>query len=121
MRTMYVLVNESLKMSTGKACSQVAHAVAELAANTPNWNFGATNPSRIIVLSAKDDLQMRHIADYLADLGIDTSLYIDEGDYETIPFSVTAMAITPSKGPFDETVEKLLERFDLYPKRHFWK
>lgn len=122
MQVMYVLVNESLKMSSGKACSQVAHAVAKLAGNLHSnvGTFGNDDPNKVVVLSAQNTTQMRNILDYLKQKEILYAAYIDEGDFETDPYAMTAIAIEPMD--VDDEDVKLFERFQLYPKRgSFWR
>lgn len=121
MKTLYVLVNASLKMSTGKACSQVAHAVAKLACVCDLNKFGKEDPNRVVVLSATDQGQMDNISAYLIDQDISHTIYVDEGNHETPPFSETAMAIQPLDPVLDEDIINALSTMPTYPKkRRLW-
>lgn len=82
---MYVLVNKDLKMSRGKACAQVAHAVARMKPYTPDV---------MVVLEATTE-QLHNFDKYLETVGLGHVLYIDEGANEVPPFSITAMAVEP--------------------------
>lgn len=120
MKTVYVLVNESLKMSKGKACSQVAHAMAKLAAKCDLGNFGLNNPNKIVVLSATDHHQIDNIAEYLTEQCLDFAIYIDEGNHETPPFSETAMAIQPLDPIRHEEIIDIFSVMPTYPKKKFF-
>lgn len=85
MKKMYVLVNKDLKMSRGKACAQVAHAVTRLETYTPDV---------MVVLEATTE-QLHNFNTYLDTVGLKHLLYIDEGANEVPPYSVTAMAVEP--------------------------
>lgn len=124
MLTLYVLVNGSLKMSKGKASSQVAHAIAKLASAEGKLNklaeMGQDDPSRVVVLEAKDAEQMRNLGDYAKSKGFSVGMYIDEGNFETDPFSLTAMAIQPfNRAQFgrEEEMAEVLEPFPLFGKK----
>ena len=128
MLTLYVLVNGSLKMSKGKVASQVAHAIAKMAANDKKLNrlaaMGEDDPSRVVILEAKDGEQMRNLKEYLEEQKFAIGCYVDEGNYETDPFSMTALAIQPiNKAQFgrEEDLAEMLEPFPLFgKKKHRW-
>lgn len=127
MLTLYVLVNGSLKMSKGKIASQVAHAVAGLAADDPLHHlerFAEHDPRKVVILEAKDGEQMRNMKEYLDKNKVHNSCYIDEGNYETDPFSMTALAIGPldtAHYGIEDDVSEMLEPFPLLgKKKHKW-
>ena len=109
MYRMYVLVNTDLGMSLGKTSAQVAHAVARIRSNRV--------PHVMIVLEATTE-QLHNLHEYLEKLGVQSSLYIDEGVNEIPPYSVTALAVEP----FNELdgLKELFEGFSLLKEPKKW-
>ena len=112
----YVLINDSLNMSAGKVAAQTAHAMGTLAKFHGIHKFGDATKRTVIVLAAKNQLQMDNLDQYLFELGISTGSYIDEGVNEVDSYTVTAMAV----GPFewdDWEKRKIFKSFELYGKK----
>ena len=106
----YVVLNGELKMSPGKAAAQAAHAVMLLNGNSKG-DFVANHMRTVIVLEAKNALQIQNLALYLNDAEIDCDYYIDEGANEVDAYSITAMAAYLGE---DEEKYALFEQFPLY-------
>ena len=91
----YVFINKSLHMSSGKVGAQVGHAVAMSIIEGPKvsakiWN--EADHRYMIILEAKDDDHMTRIQQYLFERGLYTTEIFDEGSNEVEPVSLTAMA-----------------------------
>ena len=111
----YVFLNKSLHMSTGKAAAQATHAAMQVSRVVENfsafWNDVALRT--VIVLEARDENHMRAIQDYLFERGFDTHRIIDEGVNEIDPHTITALA-TEILEKDDEDVVKTFSSFSLY-------
>lgn len=100
--SIYVFVNESLKMKPGVAAAQIAHAV----------NMLECKAERIIVLNAADE---RKIVNIYAACGekYTADYYVETGTDDIAPFTITAGAVyLPT-----ETGKKLFKSFKLYEER----
>lgn len=91
---LYVILNGSLDMSSGKAAAQAVHA-AMMLSNTSRANFRVNYRRTVIVLEAKNREQLDGIADYLSEAEIGYEYYVDEGKNEVDAFSFTALAVDP--------------------------
>lgn len=110
----YIILNGSLKMSSGKAAAQTAHAMIQL--SVPHGLRSAHVKQRtVIVLEARDQEQMQNIKSYLKGVA-DCAVYIDEGVNEVGPFAMTAMAIGPVERE-DWDTRELLSGLPLYGKK----
>lgn len=114
--TLYVFLNKSLNMSSGKAAAQVAHASLQIASITEEntlriWYNG--DKRTVLVMEARDDLHIRNISDYLNERGYKTSIVIDEGINEIPPYSITAMSVEIVDREKD-SVQNLFCMFKLY-------
>lgn len=107
---LYVILNGSLNMSSGKAAAQAVHA-AMMLNNTSRSNFRANYRRSVIVLEAKNREQMDGICDYLSEAEIDYEYYVDEGKNEVDAFSFTALVVEP----FDSDDERKREIFADLP------
>lgn len=132
---MYIILNKSLGMSTGKAAAQASHAAVEAYRlsmslhperhEPPAAHMNATplherNEVRLwykgghytkIVLEAEGDFG--HLSDYLDARGFRNALIIDEGRTEIDPFTPTAIgcAIVDKDNPH---VQATFGEFKLY-------
>ena len=111
----YVFLNKSLHMSTGKAAAQATHAAMQVSRVVENfsaiWNDVAQRT--VIVLEARDENHMRAIQDYLFERGFDNHRIIDEGVNEIDPHTITDLA-TEILEKDDEDVVKTFSSFSLY-------
>lgn len=97
-------------MSIGKACAQVAHAVARVAIKEV--------PRTVVVLEATGE-QIKNLERYLDREKIPCFLYIDEGVNEISPFSVTALAVSTIDDDELE-VRELFQGFNLLQGKTCW-
>lgn len=132
---MYIILNKSLGMSTGKAAAQAAHAAVEayrismlqhplyperVVPHLPAKELYETNAVRLwykgghytkIVLETEGDL--KSVSEYLHARGFNNALIIDEGRTEIAPFTPTAIgcAIVDKDNPH---VQATFGQFPLY-------
>lgn len=111
----YIFLNKSLHMSTGKAAAQAVHAAMEIGRVVENFPAIWTSVAQrtVIVLEARDEAHMRSIQDYLFDRGFDTHRIIDEGVNEIDPHTWTALA-TEVLEKDDSHVIDTFSSFKLY-------
>ena len=123
--TIYVFVNEDLKLSMGESCAQVAHAVAQMSAKMPTMLHStmqayALHPNRVVVLTAKSSAHLQNILQYCDEtLGIHAESYIDEA-YEC---TMTAVATQPIPKKMGEVFREMwrygyntkTRRISVYP------
>ena len=88
---MYVVLNGELKMSPGKAAAQAVHSAMLLNGNSKS-DFLSDYRRTVIVLEAKNAMQLQNLAIYLDGADIDSDYYIDEGVNEVDAYSITALA-----------------------------
>lgn len=115
----YVFLNSSLAMSTGKAAAQAVHAAAAGILITPAaWlNIWQNSPHKtVIILDARDESHLRNVSRYLADRGVESQAVIDEGVNETEPHTYTALATTVIDKA-DPHVEATMSSFQKYIDR----
>ena len=92
---MYIVLNQGLGMSTGKAAAQAAHAAVEAYIASPDnnlkrvWHRGGHYTK--IVLAAKDGEELKTMQHYLFVRDFESELIIDEGRTEIDPFTPTAL------------------------------
>ena len=106
-----VVVRDDLKMSKGKTCAQVAHAVLECFMRqddiklTKAWlNSGAKK----VVLKAADDKELYAISDAAKKKGIITATIQDAGLTEVKPGTITCVGIGPDEEKqIDKVTSKL--------------
>lgn len=92
--TLYVILNNELNMSPGKAAAQAVHAAMMLKPKQ-RTDFMSDYRRTVIVLGAKNQNQLTSIGDYLFDAKIEFQYYVDEGVNEVDAFSTTALAVEP--------------------------
>lgn len=109
----YIVLNRELKMSPGKAAAQTAHAMAQLHAIYGLHKFSEEVKRTVVVLEAKNQLQMDNLETYLMSLSIPCASYIDEGVNEVDAYSVTALAAGPFEAEDTES-RSMFSSFDLY-------
>lgn len=113
--TIYVFINKSLGMSSGKIAAQAAHAGAysmarnELESNT-EW-LQAIHKT-VIVLEARDEQHLRNIKDYLGQRDVESEFIIDEGINEVPHHSITALVTVMIDK--NENADQLFSTFNLY-------
>lgn len=112
---MYLFLNRGLKMSTGKAAAQVAHAAVEayrISLRYPDGlrpephlpATGLVEPNLVrrwylgghymkLVMEARDAAHLRDIERYLQNRGFATALVLDEGHTEVDPITPTALGV----------------------------
>lgn len=114
----YILINDSLNMSPGKAAAQTAHVMASLKKfHGHQFTKFADAPVRtVIVLAAKNQQQMENLEEYLYQLDIPSGSYIDEGINEVDSYSETAMAAGPISWD-DWEKRDIFKSFELYGKK----
>lgn len=120
--TIYVFINEELKMGLGESCAQTAHAVAQMCAKMPvayeqTLDEYAKNPSRVVVLVARTEAQLHSILAYCEQtLHIHAEPYIDEG----YGCHMTALATQPiPKAMGDNAFQQMLRYgYNADVKRH---
>lgn len=107
---MYVVLNGELKMSPGKAAAQAVHSAMLLNGNSKS-DFLSDYRRTVIVLEAKNAMQLQNLAIYLDGADIDSDYYIDEGVNEVDAYSITALAafVGDNEGP-----RQVFEAFPLY-------
>ena len=113
----YVFLNKSLHMTTGKAAAQTAHAVAMsmIGCDESLQQTWRSSPHRtVIVLEARDENHMRNIDAYIKERGdFGLSYVIDEGVNEIDEHTVTAIA-TKIIDKDDENTSLTFSTFKLY-------
>lgn len=128
----YVFIPKSLKMSVGKAASQVAHATfmalekqseKTIHAWFDRYEIGKNqieiwkdSGMCVIVLEAKNPEHLMQISKYFEQWNITHHLYIDEGYTEVLPMTATALA-TEILDDEDELIKGMLKNFKLYGAR----
>lgn len=113
--TLYIFINKSLNMSTGKVASQAAHAAAySMAQNHQEDNdlWLLNIEKTVIILEARDENHIRNIKDYLRQRGVNSEYIIDEGMNEVPPQTITALATTYMDK--NEASKQLMGKFKLY-------
>lgn len=113
--TLYIFINKSLNMSTGKVASQAAHAAAySMAQNHQEDNdlWLLNIEKSVIILEARDENHIRNIKDYLRQRGVNSEYIIDEGANEVQPQTITALAVTYMDK--NEASKQLMGKFKLY-------
>jgi peptidyl-tRNA hydrolase, PTH2 family len=113
---MYLFLNRSLGMSTGKAAAQVAHAAVEayLISNpkvVEQWRVGLHYCK--LVMLAEDDVHLLTIQKYIEERGFKTKIIIDEGRTEIRPLSTTALGVEVVDRDEPHT-QATFETFKLY-------
>lgn len=122
----YVFLNRSLNMSSGKAASQAVHAA--ILSTIKSTNLGCEDywkgsiHKTVIVLELNDDAQMRNTRDYLKERDFDCHMVIDEGINEIDPMSIAALS-TDMLDKDDPDVIRTFGMFKLYKdkKKGFFK
>lgn len=107
---MYVVLNGELKMSPGKAAAQAVHSAMLLNGNSKE-DFLSDFRRTVIVLEAKNAMQLQNLAIYLDGADIDSDYYIDEGVNEVDAYSITALAAFVGD---NEELRQVFEAFPLY-------
>ena len=107
---MYVVLNGELKMSPGKAAAQAVHSAMLLNGNSKE-DFLSDFRRTVIVLEAKNAVQLQNLAIYLDGAYIDSDYYIDEGVNELDAYSITALAAFVGD---NEELYQVFEAFPLY-------
>jgi peptidyl-tRNA hydrolase len=113
--TLYIFINKSLNMSSGKVASQAAHAAAmSMARNHIEDNdlWIHSIHKTIIVLEARDEMHLRNIKDYLAERTVESGFIIDEGANEVEHLTITALATHFMDK--NAAADKLFSGFKLY-------
>lgn len=107
---LYIVLNGELKMSPGKAAAQAVHS-AMLLSQHSREDFVNVFRRTVIVLEAKNAEQIKNLAWYLGEAGVDSDYYIDEGVNEVDAYSITALAAFVGD---EEELRKVFEAFPLY-------
>ena len=91
---MYIIVNSDLKLSTGKLCAQVGHAVQDVViscrGNKKRWNSYKNNGSAKIVLKAD-----QQIFDELLRCSCKKVVVVDSGKTEVPEGTITTIVFPP--------------------------
>lgn len=108
--TVYIFMNKSLGMSSGKLAAQSAHAMA-LVDTSKNWKTSAHRT--ILIMQARDDGHIRNISDYMAERGFKSFMVVDEGVNEIEPHTITALATEVVDRELEHTADTF-STFELY-------
>ena len=91
---MYIIINSDLKLSTGKLCAQVGHAVQDVViscrGNRKRWNFYKNNGCAKIVLKAD-----QQTFDELLECSCKKFIVTDAGKTECVEGTITAIGFAP--------------------------
>ena len=91
---MYIVVNSDLKLSTGKICSQVGHAVEGVViscrGNTKRWQAYKNSGSAKIVLKAD-----QQTFDEILECSYKKFIVTDAGKTECLEGTITAIGFAP--------------------------
>lgn len=113
---MYIVLNGELKMSPGKAAAQAVHSAMLLNGNSKD-DFLSDFRRTVIVLEAKNAMQLQNLSIYLDEAEVDADYYIDEGVNEVDAYSITALAAFVGD---NEELRQIFEAFPLYGKKKGW-
>jgi len=100
MYKLIIVVRDDLKLSKGKTCAQVAHAVLECVMRqgdtklTKAWH---REGAKKIVLKAKNDAELFKIADAAKKKGLINAVIEDAGHTEVKPGTITCLGIGPDE------------------------
>lgn len=97
-------------MSPGKAAAQAVHS-AMLMSDNSREDFLSDFRRTVIVLEAKNAEQIKNLAWYLGEAGVDSDYYIDEGVNEVDAYSVTSLAAFVGD---NEELRSIFEALPLY-------
>ena len=95
---LYVIVNKSLPMKSGKIASQVGHAIQKITEycmvhEKKLWSYYCSNNYAKIVLKINDENKLLDILNDLKD--VHKAYVVDEGRTQITPNSVTAIGFIP--------------------------
>lgn len=115
---MYLFVNGSLNMSPGKMAAQVAHAAVRAALWTQqnNAKLGSKwlyNGECKLVMSARDENDIKRIHDYLKIKNINSHIIYDEGLTELGGTEITALGVEVVDRELEE-IQNAFGHFKLY-------
>ena len=108
---MYIIVNKSLPMRSGKIASQVGHAVQKITEYCMTkekkiWSYYCSNNYAKIILKINDENKLLEILNELKH--IHKSYAVDEGRTQIEPNSLTAIGFIPmQKKDVPECLKKL--------------
>lgn len=107
---LYVVLNGSLGMSSGKAAAQAVHAAMLLEGNYDGL-FVSAYKRTVVVLEAKDGETIKNLLEYLQGAEIFAAYYIDEV-VDGEPYQITALAVEPIAYD-DEEKRSIFSNFKL--------
>ncbi len=111
MYKLVVVVRDDLKLSKGKTCAQVAHAVLQCFMQQDDVKLTKAwlkEGGKKIVLKAKDKGEMFRIVDAAKKKGLITAVIEDAGHTEVEPGTITCAGIGPDKeDKIDKVTSKL--------------
>lgn len=99
-------------MSAGKASAQAVHAAMMLQDNL-SGSFTSSYRRTVVILGADNAQQIKSLSEYLDTAGLFSQYYIDEGENEIAPYSITALAVEPFDIE-DEPLREIFAGFSLY-------
>ena len=101
-----ILVREDLKLSLGKASSQVAHAAVDAASKSDKKivDLWKKEGGKKIVLKVKDEKELFKYKQMAEDIGLKTALIIDAGHTVLEPGTITCLGIGPD---LEEKIDKV--------------
>lgn len=108
----YIVINNDLEMTPGKAAAQVAHAVSLVSKPKDIKAYNKAKQRTVIVLAGTAD-QIKNLGLYLYERGIKAEYVVDEGVNEIPTMTVTALA-TEQFDIADEDTRQMFEGFELY-------
>ncbi len=111
---LYVVLNGSLNMSSGKAAAQAVHATMLLEGNYDGL-FVSAYQRTVVVLEAKDGETINNLLEYLQGAEIFATYYIDERSEDGTPYQITALAVEPIAYD-DEEKRSIFKDFELFGK-----
>ena len=106
---MYIVVNSDLKLSTGKLCAQVGHAVQDVViscrGNRKRWNSYKNNGCAKIVLKAG-----QRSFDELLECSYKKFIVTDAGKTEIASGTITAIGFAPM---YDSEIPEIIKGLKL--------
>ncbi|MEK6947699.1 MAG: peptidyl-tRNA hydrolase Pth2 [Nanoarchaeota archaeon] len=108
-----IIIRKDLKLPTGKAVSQGAHAAVEAVLRSDKDKVKSWRESGMpkIVLKVNDLKELQKYNQIAKDNGLVTALITDAGRTTVEPGTVTCLAIGPDK---EEKIDRVIKELKLY-------
>ncbi|MBI2647659.1 peptidyl-tRNA hydrolase [Candidatus Woesearchaeota archaeon] len=107
-----ILLRQDLKLSLGKAGSQIAHASvdATLKSDKKIVEFWKREGAKKVILKVKDENELLKYKKFAEELGLKTALIKDAGRTVLEPGTITCLGIGPD---VEEKIDKLTKNLSL--------